>query len=208
MWSKWNGAASVRCHPAMNWPIPVASTELWASCEPLRHHVLKIARPYIFWDVYRFEIPPNRNIVLALETPIPRGFVLPFFVLHTKNHTTYFTQPKITFRNINFCLKKILYFFRSYLVAAWFSHTLLTTVLCSLSKQNLCIDLRHPFIDLRHPFRMLGYLTPLKQWNLHRQFKRRWYYSSGLNVCEPENKWNKLNSDYFINYVVIFFKKN
>jgi len=54
---------------------------------------------------------------------------------------------------------------------------------------------------------MLGYLTPSKQWNLHRRFKRRWYYSGGFNVCEPENKWNKFNSDYFINYVVIFLKK-
>ena len=48
MCSKRNGAASVRCHPAMNWPIPVARTGLWASCEPLRRHVLKIVRPYIF----------------------------------------------------------------------------------------------------------------------------------------------------------------
>jgi len=54
---------------------------------------------------------------------------------------------------------------------------------------------------------MLGYLTPLKQWNLHRWFKRRWYFSGGFNVCELENKWNKFNSDYFINYVVIFLKK-
>jgi hypothetical protein len=74
MCSKRNGAASVSCHPAMNWPIPVASTELWASCEPLKRHVLKIVRPYIFRDVYRFEIPPNRNIILVLETPIPRSF--------------------------------------------------------------------------------------------------------------------------------------
>jgi hypothetical protein len=88
MCSKRNEAASVRCHPAMNWPIPVASTGLWASCEPLRGHVLKIVRPYIFRDVYQFEIPPNRNIIPALETPIPRGFFLPFFVLHTKNHAT------------------------------------------------------------------------------------------------------------------------
>jgi len=47
----------------------------------------------------------------------------------------------------------------------------------------------------------------MKQWNLHRRFKRWWYYSGGLNVYESENKWNKLNSDYFINYVVIFLKK-
>jgi len=132
MCSKRNGAASVRCYWAMNWPIPVANTGLWASCKPLRHHVLKIVRPYIFWDVYRFEIPPNRNIVPALETPISSGFFCPFLCFIPK-----ITQPKITFRKINFCLKNILYCFRCYLVAAWFSHTLLATVLCSLSQQNL-----------------------------------------------------------------------
>jgi len=100
MCSKQNGAASVRCHPAMNWSILVASTGLWASCEPLRRHVLKIVRPYIFRDVYRFEIPPNRNIVPALETPIPRGFFCLFLWFIPK-----ITQPKITFRNIKFCLK-------------------------------------------------------------------------------------------------------
>jgi len=73
----------------------------------------------------------------SLENPYLSRFFLPFFVLHTKNHATYFTQAKITFRNINFCLKKILYCFRCYLVAAWFSHTLLPTMLCSLSQQNL-----------------------------------------------------------------------
>jgi len=132
MCSKQNGAASVRCHWAMNWPISVASTGLWASCELLRRHVLKIVRPYIFRDVYRFEIPPNRNIVPALETPISRGLFCPFLCFIPK-----ITQPKITFQNINFCLKKILYCSRCYLVAAWFSHTLLATVLCSLSQQNL-----------------------------------------------------------------------
>jgi len=77
--------------------------------------------------------PQHRS---SLENPYLSRFFLPFFVLHTKNHATYFTQPKITFWNINFFLKKILYCFRCYLVAAWFSHTLLTTVLSSLSLQN------------------------------------------------------------------------
>jgi len=95
MCSKRNGAADVRCHRAMNWPIPVAITGLWALCEPLRHNVLKIARPYIFRDVYRFEIPPNRHVVPALETPISCGFFLPFFMLHTKNHATYFHREKL-----------------------------------------------------------------------------------------------------------------
>ena len=85
MCSKRNGATSVRCHRAMNWPIPVASTGLWASCEPLIRHVLKIVRPCIFRDVYRFEIPPNCNIVPALETPIPRGFCCPFCASYKKS---------------------------------------------------------------------------------------------------------------------------
>ena len=101
MCSKRNGAASVRCHRAMNWPIPVASTRLWVSCELLRHHVLKIVRPYIFWDVYRFEIPPNCNIVPALETPISRGFFYPFWASYQKSrnllHATknYISKHKI-----------------------------------------------------------------------------------------------------------------
>jgi len=85
MCSKRNRTASVRCHRAMNLSIPVASTRLWASCEPLRCHVLKIVRPYMFWDVYRFEIPPNRNIVPALETPISRGFFCPFCASYQKS---------------------------------------------------------------------------------------------------------------------------
>jgi hypothetical protein len=85
MCSKRNGAASVRCHRAMNWLIPVASTGLWASCEPLKRHVLKIVRPYIFRDVYRFEIPPNRNIVPTLETPISRVFFALFCASYKKS---------------------------------------------------------------------------------------------------------------------------
>ena len=85
MCSKRNGAASVRCHRAMNWPIPVASTGLWVSCEPFRRHVLKIVRPYIFRDVYRFEIPPNCNIIPALKTPISRGFFALFCTSYQKS---------------------------------------------------------------------------------------------------------------------------
>jgi len=33
---------------------------------------------------------------------------------------------------------------------------------------------------LRHPFRMLGYLTPLKQWNLHRRFNQDAYFTTNL----------------------------
>jgi hypothetical protein len=91
MCSKRNGAAGVRCHRAMNWPISVASTGQWASCELLRRHVLKIVRPYIFRDVYRFEIPPNRHVVPTLETLT----LTIFFVIHTKNHATYFHSEKL-----------------------------------------------------------------------------------------------------------------
>jgi len=85
MWSKQNVATNVRYHRAMNWPIPVANTGLWASCKPLRRHVLKIVWPYIFRDIYRFEVPPNRNIVPALETPIPRGFFALFCASYKKS---------------------------------------------------------------------------------------------------------------------------
>jgi hypothetical protein len=97
MCSKRNGAASVSCHRVMNWPVPIANTRLRALCEPLRRDVLKILQPYICRDVYRFEIPPNRHVVQALETLISRGFFLPFFVLHTKNHATYFHSEKLDF---------------------------------------------------------------------------------------------------------------
>ena len=94
MCNKRNGAASMRCHRAMNWPIPVVSTGLWASCEPLKRHVLKIVQLYIFQDVYRFEIPSNRHVIPSLETPISHGFFA-FFVIHTKNHATYFHNEKL-----------------------------------------------------------------------------------------------------------------
>jgi hypothetical protein len=84
MCSKRNGAASVHCHRAMNWPIPVASSGLWALGELLRRHVLKIVRPYIFRDIYKLEIPPNCNIIPALETHIPRGFFALFCTSYKK----------------------------------------------------------------------------------------------------------------------------
>jgi hypothetical protein len=85
MCGKRNEAASVRCHRAMNWLILVASTRLWASYEPLRRHVLKIVQPYIFQDVYRFEIPPNLNIVPALEILIPCRFFCFFCASYQKS---------------------------------------------------------------------------------------------------------------------------
>ena len=45
-----------------------------------------------------------------------------------------------------------------------------------------------PCIDIRFPLRMSGNLTPLKQWNLHRRFKRQCYSPCSLNVCEPKIK--------------------
>jgi len=138
MCSKQNEAASVRCHRAINWLIPVARTGLWASCAPLRRHVLKIVRPYIFRNVYRFEIPLNHNIVPALETPIPRGFFSRFCTSYQKSHNLLHATKNYISKNKFFFLKNILYCFRSYLVVAWFSHTFLTIVLCSLSQQNLC----------------------------------------------------------------------
>ena len=41
----------------------------------------------------------------SLGTPYPSQFFLPFFGLRTKNHATYLTQSKITYRNINFFVK-------------------------------------------------------------------------------------------------------
>jgi len=139
MCSKRNGAASVRCHPAMNWPISVASTGLWASCEPLRRHVLKIVRPYIFRDVYRFEIPPNRNIVPALET-LSLAVVFAFFYASTKNHATYFTQSKITFRNVNFCLKNLVLFLILPSCRVIFPHPHNSVMLTVPVKFVLCIN--------------------------------------------------------------------
>ena len=45
-------------------------------------------------------------LLYFLLTPYPSHFVLPFFGLRIKNHATYFMQAKITFRNINFFVKK------------------------------------------------------------------------------------------------------
>jgi len=52
--------------------------------------------------------PQHRS---SLGNPYLSRFFLSFFVLHTKNHATYFTQSKITFWNINICLKKFFLLF-------------------------------------------------------------------------------------------------
>jgi len=70
MCSKWNGVAGVRGNRTMNFLVLVIGTGLWVSCEPFKHHVLNILRPYILQDVWRFEIPPNRHVILALYTVI------------------------------------------------------------------------------------------------------------------------------------------
>jgi hypothetical protein len=65
MCTERNGAASVRGHRTMNLSVLVVGTGLWASCEPLRHHVLNILCPYIPRDEWRFKFPPNRHLILA-----------------------------------------------------------------------------------------------------------------------------------------------
>jgi hypothetical protein len=109
MCSKRNGVAGVRCHRTINWPIPVANTVLWAPCEPLRRHELKIVRPYICRDVYWFEIPPNRHVVPALETIISRGCFCLFlcFIPKSRNLLPY---REIRFWNIIFFLKNLIFF--------------------------------------------------------------------------------------------------
>ena len=109
--SKQNGAAGVRCHRAMNWPIPVARTGLWVSGEPLRHHVLKIVWPYIFRDVYRFEIPPNRNIVPTLEPPIPRCFFALFWASYQNSRNLLHARKNYILKHKFFSKKKIVLFF-------------------------------------------------------------------------------------------------
>ena len=110
MCSKRNGAAGVRCHRAMNWPIPVANTELWATYEPLRRHVLKIVRPYIFQDVYQFEIPPDRNIVPALEPSIPHSFFAFFWSSYQKSRNPLHASKNYISKHKFFCKKKVALF--------------------------------------------------------------------------------------------------
>jgi len=136
MCSKQNGAASVCCHRAMNWSIPVANTGLGASCEPLRCHMLKIVRPYIFWDVYRFEIPPNRNIVSTLETLISRGFFFLFCASYQKSRNLLHATKNYISKH-KFLSKKNLVLFLMLPSCRVISHTLLAIVLWSLSQQNL-----------------------------------------------------------------------
>jgi hypothetical protein len=106
MCSKRNGATGVRGHRTMNLPVTVVGTELWALCESHRHHVLNILRPYNPQDVWLFKIPPNRHVILPLETVISRVF-FGFFVIHTKNHATYFHSDKLDFKHNFFFKKKI-----------------------------------------------------------------------------------------------------
>jgi len=92
MCSEWNGVVDVRGHRTMNLLVPVVSTELWASCEQLRHHMLDILLPYILRDVWQSEIPPNYHVIPALEIVISSVFFFAFSALHIKNHATYFHQ--------------------------------------------------------------------------------------------------------------------
>jgi len=70
MYSEQNRAADMRGHRTMNLPIPIVGTRLWASCEPLKYHMLDILRPYILQDVWRLEIPLNHHVIPALQTII------------------------------------------------------------------------------------------------------------------------------------------
>jgi len=97
MYTEQNGADGVHGHRIMNLPVLVVGTGLWASCEPLRPHMLNILRPYIPRDVWRFEIPLNRHVIPTLDTVISRVF-FDFFVFHTKNHGTYFHSEKLDFK--------------------------------------------------------------------------------------------------------------
>jgi hypothetical protein len=47
---------------------------------------------------HRYPSKPQHHS--SLGNPYLLQVFLPFFVLHTKNHATYFMQPKITFRNV------------------------------------------------------------------------------------------------------------
>jgi hypothetical protein len=65
MCTKRNGAAGVRGHQIMNLSVPVVGTGLWASCEPLKRHVLNILHPYIPQNEWQFEFSPNRHLILT-----------------------------------------------------------------------------------------------------------------------------------------------
>jgi len=77
--------------------------------------------------------PPRRS---SLGEPYVSRFFLLFLWFIPK-----ITQPTSIARNYKlkhkFFSKKILYCVLCYLIAAWFSHTLLTTLSCALSQANL-----------------------------------------------------------------------
>jgi hypothetical protein len=65
MCTERNVAAGVCGHRTMNLSVPVVGIGLWASCEPLKCHMLNILRPYIPRDEWQFEFPPNRHLIPA-----------------------------------------------------------------------------------------------------------------------------------------------
>jgi hypothetical protein len=65
MCTEQDGAAGVRGHQTMNLPVPVVGTGLWASCEPLRRHVLNKLRTYIPRDEWQSKFSPNRHLIPA-----------------------------------------------------------------------------------------------------------------------------------------------
>jgi len=106
---KRNEVASVRGHRTINLSVPVVGIGLWASCEPLRRHMLNILRPYI---------PPGCMAVwnsskMSRHSSLGDHYLsctyLPFFVFHFKNHTTYFHSENFDFITI-FLKKNIVLF--------------------------------------------------------------------------------------------------
>jgi hypothetical protein len=78
----------------------------------------------------------RRIVPISLPQPAIIG-LLNFFL---KNHHIQFKKIityKIKWMNEHTTKCKNKYYFRCYLVAAWFSHTLLTTLLFALSRSNL-----------------------------------------------------------------------
>jgi hypothetical protein len=63
--NKQNGVVGVYGNWTMNIPVLIFHTGIWLSRETRKYHVLKVSRPYNFWDVWRFEILPNHHVIPA-----------------------------------------------------------------------------------------------------------------------------------------------
>jgi hypothetical protein len=136
MCTEQDGGTGVRGHRTINLPVLVVGTVLWALWESLKHHMLNICRPYIPRDESRFEFPPNRHLIPSFKTVISCISFWFFLcvILKITQSTSIVTNYNLEYKII----KQNKYFFQCYLVAAWFSHNLLTTLLSALSHSNLC----------------------------------------------------------------------